>query len=813
MTATALLLPARRADLVIKPIGNDGRHVVKDPQSAKFFQIGPEEHFLLEQLDGQRDAEAICAAFKEQFGESLTEDDLDGFLEMAGKQGLLEIADCELRIADSKTRDSSSNPKSAIRNPKSKQSILYWRKRLFDPDRFCNWLEPKIRCFWTRGFLIVSALCIAIAVGMLWFNRSDVVTSFTAALRWETVVIAWLVMMAVVTLHEFAHGLTCKHYGGEVREIRFLLMFFMPCFYCNVSDAWLFREKSKRLWVTFAGGYFELFLWALAVFVWRLTALDSLVNYLAFLVIASAGVQSLFNFNPLLKLDGYYLLSDAMEIPNLRQRALQRVKAHFRRLAWGGPKPDPAPRGRFLTGFGLICWGFSTLFLVGMLYSLSAWFRTFLGMAGYGLAAALAVPALLGVFHGTTAGEFTKMITRRFVRTALWLALLGGIVAGLCYVEVDEYSSGDFTICAAQREEVRGPVAGFLKQVYVDEGDRVSPGDVIARLEIPDLDSRIAQKQAELKEAAAQLALLKAGARPEQIADQKLRIKRAEQWQAAAQSDLTRMRQTLGAELKALAEGVAGAEASRDAAKTDLARTKEAFARGAATQADLDKAEEGLKLAAAKVAQAGAEREARRARGTLTAEQELTKRAKDLAAERAALTLLQAGARPQELAAAQAKLDRLTAELRHLRHQQSKLEIRSRIAGIVVTPRLREKAGQYIREGDAICVVEDRSHFEAEITLTEDKLEHVASGLNVALKARALPYQNLTGRITALATTAESKSRDPQNTLTLRCRLHETPAALRTTMTGHARIYTGRKPIGKILLDRAVRLLRTEWWW
>ncbi len=100
-------------------------------------------------------------------------------------------------------------------------------------------------------------------------------------------------------------------------------MFFMPCFYCNVSDAWLFREKSKRLWVTFAGGYFELFVWALAVFVWRLTVPESMVNYLAFVVLASCGIQSFFNFNPLIKLDGYYLLSDGMELPNLHQRLLR----------------------------------------------------------------------------------------------------------------------------------------------------------------------------------------------------------------------------------------------------------------------------------------------------------------------------------------------------------------------------------------------------------------------------------------------------------------------------------------------------------
>ena len=148
--------------------------------------------------------------------------------------------------------------------------------------------------------------------------------------------------------------------NSEVHEIGFLLMFFMPCFYCNVSDAWLFKEKSKRRWVSFAGGYFELFIWALAVFVWRLTPLGSLPNYLAFIVLTACGVQTLFNFNPLLKLDGYYLLSDWLEVPNLQQRALGFLKSHLRWLLWGAPPPNLGWQGcdsrgtrRLLLGFGL----------------------------------------------------------------------------------------------------------------------------------------------------------------------------------------------------------------------------------------------------------------------------------------------------------------------------------------------------------------------------------------------------------------------------------------------------------------------------
>src|SRR5206468_838326 len=104
-----------------------------------------------------------------------------------------------------------------------------------------------------------------------------------------------------------------------------------------VSDTWLFREKSKRLLVTLAGGYFDLCVWAAAVFVWRLTPPDGLPNYLAWVVLSVCGARVFFNFNPLMKLDGYYLLSDWLEIPNLRQRSWGLVAARLRWALWGGP--------------------------------------------------------------------------------------------------------------------------------------------------------------------------------------------------------------------------------------------------------------------------------------------------------------------------------------------------------------------------------------------------------------------------------------------------------------------------------------------
>src|SRR6185295_5549304 len=137
-----------------------------------------------------------------------------------------------------------------------------------------------------------------------------------------------------------------------VHEIGFMLIYFQPALYCDVSDAWLFPERSKRLWVGFAGPYFELFLWALATLAWRVTDTGTWVNSLALIVMTVSGVKTLFNLNPFIKLDGYYMLSDYLDLPNLRSRSFRYVGGLVERLFGAGARGDeellPGERRVFL---------------------------------------------------------------------------------------------------------------------------------------------------------------------------------------------------------------------------------------------------------------------------------------------------------------------------------------------------------------------------------------------------------------------------------------------------------------------------------
>ncbi len=806
MDASSRVPPTRRPELVISPLGDKGQHVVKDPRTGEFFTLGEQESFLLLGLDGTREGPALCAAFEARFGQTLAPDDLNAFLELAGQRGLLQSASAAVTPA----------------TPRARQSILYWRKPLTDPDRFLTWLEPKARFLWTRSFLLASAACIALAAGVVWCGRDEMASSFAGAMRWEVVAVVWLTLVVATTCHEFAHGLTCKHFGGEVHEIGFLLIFLTPAFYCNVSDSWLFRERSKRLWVMLAGGYCDLCLWAAAVFTWRLTVPTTALNYLAWVVLSVLGVRVFFNFNPLLKLDGYYLVSDFLELPNLRKRSWGRVMATARWLLWGADRPAPEAQGRFLLGFGLASWGFSLVFLGLTLGSLFVFLGRRWGVAGGAGAALLGAVTIPNLFRGLGAGEVRRMITRRHAKAGVWGLCLAGMGAGL-FVPIDDQAGAPFQLRPGARAELRAETSGFIREVSFDEGDTVPYGRPVARLGVPDLDSRISQKRAELRESEARLRLLQEGTRPELVAAQQSRVAWAKEWRERARQDLEHARRAFAEELARLDKMIAQSRAELDFADSVYARNGRLVGSRAVTEEAFQETRKKQKTSLAVLGQAEAQKRALVARGTLDAETELARREKDLAEATDALGLLKAGPRPRELEAERARLDRVQEELQYLEGLQGKLVLTSPVAGTVVTPHLKERVGQYVHEGDLVCAIEVPDVLEAEIALPEEEVTRVVAGQEVELKVRALPAERFSSRVERVAP-ATLRSEEfaagshpvPAGTVQVNvnayCLVRDPDGRLRSGMTGYARVRCGRRAAWSVLSDRVMRLVRTEFW-
>src|SRR5919106_1504806 len=315
-------LPKLRSDLVVsrQETAEGVFFVLKDPRTGRFLRFREPEYAILRRLDGATALDDVARAVAQEFEVELDAQTLQPFVEQVRRRSLLEDPSGALPPAAT----------GAIRG-----NLLWLRLRAIDPDRFFDWLMPKIRFFFTPQFVVTAIALIVWAVGTAVLSAGEITGDLARLWTFQNLVFAWVTMLSVTTLHEFAHGLTCKHYGGKVHEIGFLLIYLQPAFYCNISDAWLFPEKRKRLWVTAAGAFFELFLWAWAVLMWRLMERGTWVSDAALIVMATSGLKQFFNLNPLIKLDGYYLLSDLLDMPNLRQRAFGYLFARIKRLLWG----------------------------------------------------------------------------------------------------------------------------------------------------------------------------------------------------------------------------------------------------------------------------------------------------------------------------------------------------------------------------------------------------------------------------------------------------------------------------------------------
>jgi multidrug efflux pump subunit AcrA (membrane-fusion protein) len=413
------------------------------------------------------------------------------------------------------------------------------------------------------------------------------------------------------------------------------------------------------------------------------------------------------------------------------------------------------------------------------------------------------------LFAGFFGEEFRTMLRKRRLRAAL---LAAGLVGASC-IPISDRVGGPFKVRPVTRAEVRAPVAGFLRAVEVDEGQRVEAGAVLARMEIPDLASQIARKQAELRESQANLRRLEAGPRAEEVAEQRERVHRATAWRDLAQRDLERTRQSFRAELARLDLQIDRARSEFEYVSTICTQAEQLYQQGGlAGQQYL--AEKKRKTAAhSEWQQLEAAKRAREAEGPLQAEAELAKREKELADTQATLDLMQAGTRPEEIEAERARLLRLQEEDHFLHEQESKAVITAPVAGMVTTPRLAEKIGTYLEKGIVICLVEDLSNLEAEIAVAEQDASKLTAGEPVTLKARALPFHTLTAAVDRIAPATVTAERAVQGTVTVYCRLHNDDGLLRSGMTGFGRIYHHVRPVGLILASRGLRYVRTEFWW
>ncbi len=482
--------PRVRPDLrfIFQEFGGERCCVVEDPVTSKFHRVGLAEYRFIRQLDGRVTFnEAFARAALESGTEALTEREAIGVVSWLVDH---RLADLGGGIPDQQWREAQGKRLSARLH--NVLNFLFVKVPLGRPDALLARLYPvfKFLCGW--GFFPIWLLAGVAGISQVAVNWERFARGTEGVLsphNWFWLLVVWV---GLKVWHECWHGLVCRHHGGRVREAGVLLVLFVPLGYVDATSSLAFPSKWRRMHVAAAGMYGEFFLAALAAVFWAHTG-PGIANTLALNVMVMASVVTLlFNLNPLMRFDGYFLLVDLLEKPNLYTRAQRLVQTLAKRWLLGLDETPPAwgESGTWLHlayGLAALLW---RLFVVAAL--LAAATRLFHGggllfaVVALGFLLLPPVRALAGLLRGRPGQE----------RPRVWVAGLrcGLLTVGLLVLALFPFRLNLTTpglVRYAGEIILRAEGPGFVTGIHCADGALVEEGALLVTLDNPEQENRL----------------------------------------------------------------------------------------------------------------------------------------------------------------------------------------------------------------------------------------------------------------------------------------------------------------------------------
>lgn len=734
--------------------------IIKDQVSGKFFRLKEKEFYIANLFDGQASCAAIAEKFQQKFDLAISAEQIEQFARQMAGMGLLV----------------SLGEESVPLPPKHKRSLwgrlLFVKVKAFNPERLIEQTYTLARPFYSKTALMFYA-ALAVLAGILTIaNFDDMRIQASHFFVPDIIPLVWVTIFIVTLIHEMSHTYSCRLGGGKVTDMGFLLLYFQPCFYSNVSDAYLFPEKKKRIAVTLAGIVSQVVVWALAVCVWRLTSTDNWVNSMAFIIIALSFIGVTFNFNPLLKLDGYYFLVDYWDIPNLRQKAFLFIRQRTLGLAEGEQRLEVSPREkRIFRYYGSASLLYSGLLIGYIVYRVGRFINTEIG--GFGVAL-LVIAMLYFTFDAMQKGKiFQVLYNQRGAILRPGRLVIYGIIAViiLLILFVVKYPMRVTNECVTiplEQIYLRTGTATGLAELIIERaneekslkqfklsnqdyaimtllpalkiGDIVKRGDMIASIKSNVIETDKIDRVANLERQKKQLDLLEKGPQLEEITQTEDEITQAK----------TRLEKST----------------------IDLNRAESLHAIGGISTDELE----------------GKQTETR----VLQSELDYLKNQ---------LVLLKRGARPEQIDMAKAQVDQLEAKVRHSDSQMEQTRIESPFDGIVTM----------VNNGNMVIAIARIDTVRTRIYVPEKEISVVKPGNPVKMKVRAYPaitYEGTVIRIDPLVVDEGNR----QGVILVTANIANHNGMLKPGMTGKAKINCGKWPIYRLILWRLVRYLRVEFW-
>ena len=489
--------PCLDPDLVIREDLLDGETyiVVLKRDGGSIFRFTPLQWQAVVLFDGVRTFAEIAELYTEQTGSPLSPDEVRDFAEAMERDGFWYKTPQEKNLALSQKLMEQRGRRA---NRKSKINLAHIAFSAWDPDRFLGWLDDAI------GKTLYGPWCVLAMVLLFAFEAAVFITKWNImgpdmALYYNftrktflDIVQFYALFLALGFIHETAHGLTCKHFGGQVHSMGLMFLYLMPAFYVDVTEVWVSATRVQRLATIIAGIWIEMTVCGFAIIVWLNTLPGEWLHDFSYQLILITGIfVLLINLNPLIKLDGYYFLTEFIGIPDLKERSTAFVSGWFQSRVLRLPVETivvPRKRAPFFILYAIASGVYSYLLLfvvVRLTYNItSKWIADF---------AVIPAGALAFVIFRSRLRSLGKVLAQLWKRNfgpdreGRPLRILVAVcLAALLFVPLlRDRENAFYTIEPMQSETVHAAVPGRVNAVLVHEGQAVERGQPLLNIASP----------------------------------------------------------------------------------------------------------------------------------------------------------------------------------------------------------------------------------------------------------------------------------------------------------------------------------------
>ena len=488
------------ADLQRHTVRGKVWHVLHNRVSGRSYRFSGNAHHFIAMMDGRRTVEDLWEASADSLGdEGLIQEEAVGLLRRLYSADLLQtdISTDAAEIFERQQRQARAKWIGRLKNP------LAIKVPLFDPDRTLEHLLPLFRPLFSRVGLMLWLAVLCVGAVMATVHWPEIVgDTSTTLLSPQNLALLWLCYPLIKALHELGHGLATKVWGGEVHEVGVILLALIPVPYVDASSASTFPEKRRRMVVGAAGMMVELFLAVMALWLW-LNTQPGLIHTLAYNTLLIGSVSTLFfNGNPLLRFDGYYVMTDAIGMPNLATRSSQYLGYLVKCYLFGvrsleSPATADGER-RWLIGYGVLSYIYRVIILVTIvLFVAESYPSAGILFALWATGTMLVLPVLK---HSRVLLTAPVLQRQRARAVSISAGLTVGVAALLFAVPVPLATLAEGVIAPPEGSELRAGHEGMITRLLAKPDTRVARDQPLIETEDPFLEARTQNLAARLRE-------------------------------------------------------------------------------------------------------------------------------------------------------------------------------------------------------------------------------------------------------------------------------------------------------------------------